>query len=64
LFLSIFNKWDSHANPLWLGGHIKLWSAKTLGKLLTDAGFTVTNFKGCGRTPYFWKSMIIKAKLR
>jgi 2-polyprenyl-3-methyl-5-hydroxy-6-metoxy-1,4-benzoquinol methylase len=63
LMLSVFNKWDSHMNPLWLGGHIKLWSKKTLTKVLTDAGFAVTAFKGCGRVPYFWKSMIIKATL-
>ncbi|MCR8561914.1 class I SAM-dependent methyltransferase [Mucilaginibacter sp. BJC16-A38] len=63
LMLSIFNKWDQHLNPLWLGGHIKLWSRKTLSKVLTDAGFTVTQFKGCGRIPYIWMSMIIKAKL-
>ena len=63
LMLSIFNKWDSHMNPRWLGGHIKLWSKKTLTKILADAGFTIIDFKGCGRVPYFWKSMIIKAKL-
>jgi SAM-dependent methyltransferase len=63
LVLSIFNKWDSHLNPLWLGGHIKMWSAKTLSGALTNNGFTVTGFKGCGRIPYLWKSMLIKAKL-
>ncbi|WP_295799487.1 class I SAM-dependent methyltransferase [Mucilaginibacter sp.] len=63
LTLSIFNKWDSHMDPLWLGGHIKLWSRKTLTKVLTNSGFTVIQFRGCGRFPYFWKSMIIKAKL-
>jgi 2-polyprenyl-3-methyl-5-hydroxy-6-metoxy-1,4-benzoquinol methylase len=63
LVLSIFNKWDSHLTPLWLGGHIKMWSAKTLSGLLTDNGFTVTDFKGCGRVPYLWKSMLIKAKI-
>jgi 2-polyprenyl-3-methyl-5-hydroxy-6-metoxy-1,4-benzoquinol methylase len=63
LGLSLFNKWDNHANPMWLGGHIKLWSKKTLSTFLTNAGFTVTQFKGCGRVPYFWKSMIIKARL-
>ena len=62
LFLSIFNKWDSHINPLWLGGHIKFWSRNTLTRALTDAGFKVVSFTGCGRIPYFWKSMIIKAK--
>ena len=63
LGLSLFNKWDSHMSPLWHGGHIKLWSKATLSRLLTEAGFTVTNFKGCGRLPYFWMSMIIKARL-
>lgn len=63
LGLSLFNKWDTHMNPVWHGGHIKLWSKATLSDLLTTAGFTVTSFKGCGRIPYFWKSMIIKAKL-
>jgi len=63
LMLSIFNRWDSHMNPLWLGGHIKLWSKKTLTKVLINAGFRVIAFRGCGRFPYFWKSMIIKAKL-
>lgn len=63
LVLSIFNKWDSHLNPLWLGGHIKVWSAKTLSRVLTSNGFTVTGFKGCGRIPYLWMSMVIKAKL-
>ncbi len=63
LVLSIFNKWDTHISPLWLGGHIKFWSRATLSLLLTNAGFTITDFKGCGRIPYFWKSMLIKAKL-
>lgn len=63
LMLSILNKWDSHMNPLWLGGHIKLWSKKTLTMALSNAGFTTVVFKGCGRAPYFWMSMIIKAKL-
>ncbi|MES2278830.1 MAG: class I SAM-dependent methyltransferase [Bacteroidota bacterium] len=63
LMLALFNKWDTHADPTWLGGHIKFWSANTLGRLLTNAGFDVIAFKGCGRIPYFWKSMLIKAKL-
>jgi 2-polyprenyl-3-methyl-5-hydroxy-6-metoxy-1,4-benzoquinol methylase len=62
LMLSLFNKWDTHMDPLWLGGHIKLWSRKTLSKALTNGGFTVVGFKGCGRIPYFWKSMVIIAK--
>jgi 2-polyprenyl-3-methyl-5-hydroxy-6-metoxy-1,4-benzoquinol methylase len=63
LVLSLFNKWDRHLNPMWHGGHIKLWSKKTLSNALMKAGFTNIEFKGCGRVPYFWKSMIIKARL-
>lgn len=63
LALAITGKWDKHADPLWDGGHIKLWSRKTLTTLLVENGFTVTHFVGCGRIPYLWKSMIIKAKI-
>ena len=63
LVLSLFNKWDNHWGPMWYGGHIKFWSRATLSEVLTNAGFTVTAFKGCGRVPYFWKSMVIKAKI-
>jgi hypothetical protein len=63
LMLSLLNKWDSHMDPLWLGGHIKLWSAKTLTKALINGGFSVVEFSGSGRMPYFWKSMIIKARI-
>jgi 2-polyprenyl-3-methyl-5-hydroxy-6-metoxy-1,4-benzoquinol methylase len=63
LALVLFDKWDSHHGPTWHGGHIKFWSRKTLSKLLIGNGFTIVEFKGCGRVPYFWKSMIIKAKM-
>jgi 2-polyprenyl-3-methyl-5-hydroxy-6-metoxy-1,4-benzoquinol methylase len=63
LLLSMAGKWDQHANPLFDGGHIKLWSKNTLTKLLNEQGFKVTDFVGCGRVPYVWKSMIIKATI-
>ncbi|TSJ38527.1 class I SAM-dependent methyltransferase [Mucilaginibacter corticis] len=63
LALSLFNKWDTHMDPMWHGGHIKMWSRKTLSKALTDAGFSNVEFIGCGRVPYFYKSMILKARL-
>ncbi|MFI5163282.1 MAG: class I SAM-dependent methyltransferase [Sphingobacteriales bacterium] len=63
LMLSVMNKWDGHFGATWYGGHIKFWSRRTLSQLLIDKGFTIIAFKGCGRFPYFWKSMIIKAKL-
>ncbi|RZK55554.1 MAG: class I SAM-dependent methyltransferase [Pedobacter sp.] len=63
LLLAVAGKWDSHANPLWDGGHIKFWSKNTLTEILNEQGFTVTDFIGAGRVPYLWKSMIIKAKI-
>ena len=63
LILSLTNKWDHHLNPLWEGGHIKFWSKNTLIKLLSEHNFSTTNFIGCGRMPYVWKSMLIHAKI-
>jgi 2-polyprenyl-3-methyl-5-hydroxy-6-metoxy-1,4-benzoquinol methylase len=64
LLISVSGKWDAHADPFWKGGHIKFWSIKTLSKLLTDNGFEVIQVQGCGRIPYLWKSMMIKARLK
>lgn len=64
LVLALFDKSDLHYNPLWRGGHIKFWSKKTLCKLLEKEGFEVVAFKGCGRFPYLWKSMVVKARLK
>jgi len=62
LAISIFGKWDSHHTALWHGGHIKFWSRKTLTSLLEEAGFEVTDFRGAGRVPLLWKSMILMAR--
>lgn len=61
--LAMLGKWDHHHSPLWDGGHIKFWSRATLTRLLSEEGFTVTNFYGLGRIPYLWKSMILVAQL-
>jgi 2-polyprenyl-3-methyl-5-hydroxy-6-metoxy-1,4-benzoquinol methylase len=61
--LAIFNKWDSHHAPLWHGGHIKFWSRKTLTRLLEENGFKVIEFRGAGRLPWLWKSMILVAQV-
>ena len=62
LMLSLFNHWDKHHTPLWYGGHIKFWSAATLSRLLEDSHFRVTGFRGVGRLPYLWKSMLLVAR--
>jgi 2-polyprenyl-6-hydroxyphenyl methylase/3-demethylubiquinone-9 3-methyltransferase len=61
LALAVLNKWDAHANPLWDGGHIKLWSPKTLSALLTEAGFVNLQFRGVGRVPGLWMTMVMSA---
>jgi hypothetical protein len=60
--ISLLGKWDTHANPLWEGGHIKLWTKRTLTRLLTEAGFRNLEFRGTGRMPGLWMTMIAKAE--
>ena len=63
LVLSLINAWDTHFTVLWDGGHIKFWSVNTLTELLNEFSFKIVDFKGCGRAPFLWKSMLINAKL-
>jgi 2-polyprenyl-3-methyl-5-hydroxy-6-metoxy-1,4-benzoquinol methylase len=62
VILALVGKWDFHHNPLWDGGHIKFWSRETLTRLLEEEGFRVVRFRGCGRLPLLWKSMIFVAE--
>ena len=57
LGLAVLGKWDAHADPLWDGGHIKLWSRRTLSELLTETGFVNLQFRGAGRLPWLWMTM-------
>lgn len=61
LALAATGRLDNHFTALWDHGHIKFWSRKTLTQVVTEAGFTKIEFRGCGRVPYLWKSMVIKA---
>lgn len=58
LALSLFNQWDRHMNPMWDGGHIKLWSRSSLGRMLSEQGFVNLKFRGVGRFPYLWMTMV------
>ena len=62
LFISLSGGWDNHANPLWDGGHIKLWSRRTLTQLLEEAGFGAIKIKGVGRFPGLWMTMVASAE--
>jgi 2-polyprenyl-3-methyl-5-hydroxy-6-metoxy-1,4-benzoquinol methylase len=57
--LAVGNRWDRHHHPLRDGGHIKFWSRRTLSALLAENGFRVERFRGAGRLPYLWKSMLV-----
>jgi len=64
LAISVLGRWDRHADPLWDGGHIKLWSKATLARLLHEAGFVNLRFRGAGRVPWLWKTMAVSADKR
>ena len=59
LALSLAGKWNFHANPLWDGGHIKLWSRRTLAALLREAGFENMQFRGIGRLSFVWIAILM-----
>jgi SAM-dependent methyltransferase len=62
LAIAVAGKWDSHADPLWDGGHIKLWSKATLTRLLEEIGFRNVRFSGVGRLPGLWMTMVVSCE--
>lgn len=52
-------KFDMHVNALAVGGHVKFFSRPTLSSLLSQAGFVDLEFRGTGRLPLMWKSMVM-----
>ena len=60
LALSILNKWDFHHTVFWDHGHIKFWSRRTLTQLFTEEGFQYVSFRGIGRLPWMWMTMLIE----
>lgn len=59
LAISLAGGWDRHADPLWDGGHIKLWSRKNLDRALVETGFVQREFRGAGRLPWLWMTMVM-----
>lgn len=55
-------QWDRHHTAHWDGGHIKFWSRRTLTTLVEGNGFAVTGFRGIGRAPLLWRSMMLVAR--
>lgn len=64
LFIALCGRCDKHYNPLNSSGHIKFWSKNTICTLFRESGFSVTSFRGVGRFPYLWKSMVVTANCR
>ena len=64
LAIALLNGHDQHHTVLWDGGHIKFWSYQTIKALLNEFDIEITQFRGVGRLPYLWKSMIINAKVK
>ena len=46
LLLSLANRWDDHLQPARVGGHIKLWSHRTMGSFLEANGIQVKLLSG------------------
>ena len=61
LLLAATGKMDSHFTALWVHGHIKFWSIRTLSQLLGDAGLSVSDVIRVGRVPPLAKSMLAVA---
>ena len=59
LMIALTGRTIAHATPLWDGGHIKLWDRATLSQLLTETGFLNLQFRGAGRLPYLWMTMLM-----
>jgi 2-polyprenyl-6-hydroxyphenyl methylase/3-demethylubiquinone-9 3-methyltransferase len=62
LAISVLGRWDSHHGVDWDGGHIKFFSKATLAGMARNAGFKNLRFRGVGRVPCLWKSMILTAE--
>jgi 2-polyprenyl-6-hydroxyphenyl methylase/3-demethylubiquinone-9 3-methyltransferase len=60
--LALSGRLDAHFAALWDGGHIKFFSWPTLQTLLEEAGFVDLRFRGAGRVPFLWKSMVVSAR--
>lgn len=62
LALAVSDRLDGHFTALWDGGHIKFFSWATIQVLLKEAGFVDLRFRGAGRVPFLWKSMVVSAR--
>jgi 2-polyprenyl-3-methyl-5-hydroxy-6-metoxy-1,4-benzoquinol methylase len=62
--LAVTDRTDKALSVLWDGGHIKHFSRRTMTAMVTEQGFEVVAFEGCGEgiralTPYLWNGMLM-----
>lgn len=62
LMIALSDRWDKHHSSGVDGEHIQFFSRKSLSRLLEKAGFGDLKFRGAGRAPYLWKSMLISGR--
>ena len=62
LTLAVLGRWDEHLTALWDHGHIKFWSARTLGTLVAESGLVVERIVRVGRIPALAKSLVLLAR--
>jgi 2-polyprenyl-3-methyl-5-hydroxy-6-metoxy-1,4-benzoquinol methylase len=55
-------KFDSHVDVAFEGGHIKFFSRAALARMMRKTGFERIEFRGAGRVPFLWKSMIMSGR--
>jgi SAM-dependent methyltransferase len=59
LVIAAIGKFDRHAQAQLKGGHIKFWSRATIEQAMHREGFRDFDFRGVGRIPLLWKSMVV-----
>jgi 2-polyprenyl-3-methyl-5-hydroxy-6-metoxy-1,4-benzoquinol methylase len=59
LALSLIDGWDKHFGAGVDGGHIKFFSKSVLTQMALQGGFREPRFRGVGRAPWLWKSMVL-----
>ena len=60
--IALMDGYDAHHDPLFDWGHIKFWSPSTLSRLFWEAGLDGVEYRGSGRVPFLWKSMVMVAR--
>lgn len=61
VLIAATGKFDQHVQVQNKGGHIKFWSRATLERAMQREGFGDFEFRGVGRIPLLWKSMVVAA---